>query len=110
MIEEKLIRIFEKLIDSGAENINLVNPTHYALQLKALFSKWKCPVPLVYNCGGYESVETLQALNGIVDIYLPDFKYIRQDKAKKYSRAGGLSAGCRSRDCRDAASATECGV
>lgn len=86
--EEKLIRIFEKLIDSGAENINLVNPTHYALQLKALFSKWKCPVPLVYNCGGYESVETLQALNGIVDIYLPDFKYIRQDKAKKYSRAG----------------------
>lgn len=88
VIEEKLIRIFEKLIDSGAENINLVNPTHYALQLKALFSKWKCPVPLVYNCGGYESVETLQALNGIVDIYLPDFKYIRQDKAKKYSRAG----------------------
>lgn len=86
--EEKLIRIFEKLIDSGAENINLVNPTHYALQLKALFSKWKCPVPLVYNCGGYESVETLQALNGIVDIYLPDFKYIRQDKARKYSRAG----------------------
>lgn len=86
--EEKLIRIFEKLIDSGAENINLVNPTHYALQLKALFSKWKCPVPLVYNCGGYESVETLQALNGIVDIYLPDFKYIRQDKTRKYSRAG----------------------
>ena len=85
--EDKLIEIFERLIASGAENINLVNPTHYALQLKALFSKWKCPVPVVYNCGGYESVETLKALEGIVDIYLPDFKYIRNDKAAKYSRA-----------------------
>ncbi len=85
--EDKLIGIFERLIASGAENINLVNPTHYALQLKALFSKWKCPVPVVYNCGGYESVETLKALEGIVDIYLPDFKYIRNDKAAKYSRA-----------------------
>ena len=85
--EDKLIGIFERLSASGAENINLVNPTHYALQLKALFSKWKCPVPVVYNCGGYESVETLKALEGIVDIYLPDFKYIRNDKAAKYSRA-----------------------
>lgn len=90
--EEKLISIFEKLIDSGAENINLVNPTHYALQLKALFSKWKCPVPVVYNCGGYESVDTLKALNGVIDIYLPDFKYIRSDKAAKYSRAADYPA------------------
>lgn len=85
--EEKLIDIFERLVASGAENINLVNPTHYALQLKALFSKWKCPVPVVYNSGGYESVATLKALEGIVDIYLPDFKYIRNNKAAKYSRA-----------------------
>lgn len=84
---DKLIEIFEKLIAEGAENINLVNPTHYAVQLKELFEKWHCPVPIVYNSSGYESVETLKMLSGIVDIYLPDFKYIRGDKAKRYSRA-----------------------
>lgn len=84
---DKLIEIFEKLIAEGAENINLVNPTHYAVQLKELFEKWHCPVPIVYNSSGYESVETLKILSGIVDIYLPDFKYIRGDKAKRYSRA-----------------------
>ncbi len=84
---DKLIEIFEKLIAEGAENINLVNPTHYAVQLKDLFEKWHCPVPIVYNSSGYESVETLKMLSGIVDIYLPDFKYIRDDKAKRYSRA-----------------------
>ena len=84
---DKLIEIFEKLIAEGAENINLVNPTHYAVQLKELFEKWHCPVPIVYNSSGYESVETLKMLSGIVDIYLTDFKYIRGDKAKRYSRA-----------------------
>lgn len=84
---DKLIEIFEKLIAKGAENLNLVNPTHYAVQLKELFEKWHCPVPIVYNSSGYESVETLKMLSGIVDIYLPDFKYIRGDKAKRYSRA-----------------------
>lgn len=84
---DKLIEIFEKLIAEGAENLNLVNPTHYAVQLKELFEKWHCPVPIVYNSSGYESVETLKMLSGIVDIYLPDFKYIRGDKAKRYSRA-----------------------
>lgn len=84
---DKLIEIFEKLIAEGAENINLVNPTHYAVQLKELFEKWHCPVPIVYNSSGYESVETLKMLSRIVDIYLPDFKYIRGDKAKRYSRA-----------------------
>lgn len=84
---EKLIEIFEKLIADGAENINLVSATHYAFQLKTLFEKWHCPVPIVYNSSGYESVETLKMLSGIVDIYLPDFKYIRADKAKRYSKA-----------------------
>lgn len=84
---KKLVEIFERLIEAGAENINLVNPTHYALQLKELLEGWKCPVPVVYNCGGYESVETLKALEGLVDIYLPDFKYIRPEKAGKYSAA-----------------------
>ena len=70
--DEGLIEIFERLIDEGADNINLVNPTHYAMRLSEVLSKWKCPVPVIYNSSGYESVETLKLLNGIVDIYLPD--------------------------------------
>lgn len=85
--DERLIEIFEGLIDEGAQNINLVNPTHYATRLAEVLSKWKCPVPIVYNSSGYESVETLRLLEGIVDIYLPDFKYIRSEKAQRYSRA-----------------------
>ena len=84
---DELIKIFESLIEKGANNINLVNPTHYALQLADVLSKWKSPVPIVYNSSGYESVETLKMLDGLVDIYLPDFKYILPEKAKKYSFA-----------------------
>ena len=84
---DELIKIFESLIEKGANNINLVNPTHYALQLADVLSKWKSPVPIVYNSSGYESVETLKMLDGLVDIYLPDFKYILPEKARKYSFA-----------------------
>lgn len=85
--DNKLIDIFEKLVEQGANNINLVNPTHYADRLADVLSKWKSPVPIVYNSSGYESVETIKKLDGLVDIYLPDFKYSRNDKALKYSRA-----------------------
>ena len=84
---DELIKIFESLIEKGANNINLVNPTHYALQLADVLSKWKSPVPIVYNSSGYESVETLKMLDGLVDIYLSDFKYILPEKARKYSFA-----------------------
>lgn len=84
---ERLIEIFESLVLQGAENINLVNPAHYAVQLAQVLKKWKSPVPIVYNSSGYESVETLRLLDGLIDIYLPDFKYIRNDKAERYSRA-----------------------
>lgn len=85
--DSRLIEIFKSLIEQGAENINLVNPTHYADRLANLFEKWHCPVPVVYNTSGYESAQTLKMLDGIVDIYLTDFKYIRPDKAQKYSNA-----------------------
>lgn len=85
--DDGLIKIFENLIEQGANNINLVNPTHYAVQLATLLKKYKPSVPVVYNSSGYESTETLKMLDGLVDIYLPDFKYIRSDKALKYSRA-----------------------
>lgn len=85
--DDKLISIFENLISQGANNINLVNPTHYAKRLAKVLSRWKSPVPIVYNSSGYEEVETLKALDGLIDIYLPDLKYIRAEKAKRYSKA-----------------------
>lgn len=83
----KLIDIMKNLVEKGANNINLVNPTHYSAQLLRVFEKYKPPVPIVYNTSGYDSVETLRLFDGIVDVYLPDFKYIRPDKAQKYSKA-----------------------
>ncbi len=85
--DERLIDIMKRLVDKGANNINLVNPTHYSAQLLRVFEKYKPPVPIVYNTSGYDSVETLRSFDGIVDVYLPDFKYIRSDKAQKYSKA-----------------------
>lgn len=85
--DDKLISIFENLISQGANNINLVNPTHYAKRLANVLSRWKSPVPIVYNSSGYEEVETLKALDGLIDIYLPDLKYIRAEKAMRYSKA-----------------------
>ena len=69
-----LRQLFEDLIDKGAENIDLVTPTHYLPTIAPALEE-KLPVPVVYNCGGYERVETLWQLEGKVDIYLPDLKY-----------------------------------
>lgn len=85
--DKRLTEIFDSLIEQGAENINLVNPTHYALQLVRVLKDYKSPVPVVYNSSGYESVETLKRLEGVIDIYLPDLKYITADRAQKYSAA-----------------------
>lgn len=85
--DKRLTEIFDSLIEQGAENINLVNPTHYALQLARVLKDYKSPVPVVYNSSGYESVETLKRLEGLIDIYLPDLKYITADRAQKYSAA-----------------------
>ena len=85
--DDKLISIFENLISQGANNINLVNPTHYAKRLAKVLGRWKSPVPIVYNSSGYEEVETLKALDGLINIYLPDLKYIRAEKAMRYSKA-----------------------
>ena len=69
-----LRQTMEELIAQGAENIDLVTPTHYLPTILPALTP-KLPVPVVYNCGGYERVETLKALEGKVDIYLPDLKY-----------------------------------
>ena len=90
--EGELAEIFIDLQKNGANNINLVTPTHYVPQIKsALITAKKngLAVPVVYNCGGYESVEALKILDGLVDIYMPDMKYCSDKYAIKYSNAPG---------------------
>ena len=70
----RLREIFEELIEQGAHNIELVTPTHFLPWILPALTP-RLPVPVVYNCGGYERVETLRALEGLVDVYLPDLKY-----------------------------------
>jgi len=87
---EGLADIMLNLQSQGCHNINFVTPTHYTAQILAalVIAKEKgLEIPLVYNCGGYESVETLKILDGIIDIYMPDFKYGDNTPAKKYSSA-----------------------
>ena len=76
----------ERLIDEGVQNINLVTPTHFLPSILPALEP-KLPVPVVYNCGGYESVETLHRLEGKIDVYLPDFKYSDNALAKRLSAA-----------------------
>ena len=87
---ERLSEIFLELQEQKANNINLVTATHYVPQIVESLKMAKergLHIPVVYNCGGYETVETLKLLEGLVDIYLPDFKYVDHDRAKRYSRA-----------------------
>lgn len=86
--EDELLQIMLRLA-AVAENINLVTPTPYAHLLAPLLEKFKkqSDVPVVYNCGGYESVETLRRFDGLVDVYLPDMKYADGKIAAKYSCA-----------------------
>lgn len=82
----RLREIFEELIVQGAHNINLVSPTPYVPAVLQALEK-PLPVPVVWNTGGYERVETLRALEGKVQIWLPDMKYADSDLAKAYSGA-----------------------
>ncbi|MFH1369163.1 MAG: radical SAM protein [Elusimicrobiota bacterium] len=83
----------EKMLDlqkQGAHNINFVTPTHFAPQIvEAVYIARDAGlnIPLVYNCGGYEAVGTLELLEGIIDIYMPDAKYSDAGKSQKYSSA-----------------------
>ena len=77
---------FLRLIDEGVQNINLVTPTHFLPDILPALTP-KLPVPVVYNCGGYERVETLRELEGLVDVYLPDMKYSDSALAGRLSGA-----------------------
>ena len=89
MSEAELTDTCLRLADEGAHNINLVTPSHYAYQLASLLQKikHKIPIPIVWNSSGYESVDALRALCGLVDIYLPDVKYFSSELSAAYSAA-----------------------
>lgn len=84
---DRLREICQSLINQGAHNLNFVNPTHYAHTLAALLENWKPIIPVVFNTGGYDRTETLRRLEGKIDIYLPDLKYLDSDSAQRYSGA-----------------------
>lgn len=85
--DERLIEIFKELEEKGAHNINLVNPTHYADRIADILSCYKPDIPVVYNTSGYEKAETLRRLQGLIDIYLTDIKYVDSPVSLKYSKA-----------------------
>ncbi|MDR2515736.1 MAG: 4Fe-4S cluster-binding domain-containing protein [Christensenellaceae bacterium] len=80
----RLREIFEELIDQGAHNINLINPTHFVPAILRALGR-KLPVPVVYNSHGYDGLQALRALKGKIDIYLPDLKYFYKLPARRYS-------------------------
>lgn len=87
---ERLAEIFLELQAQGAHNINLVTASHYAPSVRDALQAARANglhIPVVYNCGGYETVETLRMMDGLVDIYLPDFKYYSSYYAGLYSGA-----------------------
>lgn len=87
---ERLTEIFLELQEQGAENINLVTPTHYSLQIRAAILEARArglAIPVVYNCSGYEKTETLRLLEDVVDIYLTDYKYSDAALAEAFSNA-----------------------
>ncbi len=93
-IEMKDSELYEKILklqDSGVHNLNLVTPTHFLNRLAPLLERLKSSadlkIPIVYNSSGYETVDSIKRLDGLVDIYMPDFKYFSNELAKKYSSA-----------------------
>ncbi|HBL41671.1 MAG TPA: radical SAM protein [Ruminococcaceae bacterium] len=85
--ENGLIDWMKRLEGQGAHNINLVSPTPYYPLIRKALEAYKPSVPIVCNTSGYERVETLRSMDGLIDIYLPDFKYSSSDTAKRYSEA-----------------------
>ena len=87
--EDDLVRAMLSLRDEGAHNINLVTPTHYTRALVRVLERVKpcLGIPVVWNSGGYESVESLKMLDGFVDVYLPDLKYFSPELSARYSAA-----------------------
>lgn len=91
---KKLAQIFKELEKCNAHNINLVTPSHFIDDIIKAFEIYKPSIPVVYNCGGYESIKSLEKLKDYVDIFLPDFKYADNSLAKKYSNCNDYFEVC----------------
>lgn len=92
---ERLSEIFLELQEKGANNINLVTPTHYVPQIieaLKIAKKNKLTIPILYNTNSYDSLKTIKSLNGYIDVYLPDFKYFNEKYAIKYSSANDYAS------------------
>lgn len=83
---DRLVEIMKELEEKGANNINLVTPTHFVNQIIKVLDIYRPNVPIVYNTSGYEKIETLKKLEGYVDVYLPDLKYSDNNLSQKYSK------------------------
>lgn len=83
----QLVEIFKDLEKHNVCNINLVTPTHYAKQIIEALRIYKPKISVIYNTSGYENINTIKALKGLIDIFLFDFKYINNDIANEYSNA-----------------------
>ena len=95
--QNELVRIMLTLQERGAENINLVTPTHQAARIFEAVKQARLEglqLPIVYNCGGYENPEFLHELEGLVQIYMPDFKYGNDQAGLKYSGVNGYFSWC----------------
>jgi len=93
---ETLVSIFKQLENKGAYNINLVTPTHYTEQIIKALKIYKPSIPVIWNSSGYEKVETLKKLEGLIDIYLMDFKYFDETIAKELSLAPNYPSNAKS--------------
>ena len=82
----RLVEIIKELENRGVHTIDFVNPTHFSHIIIDALSQYKPQVPVVYNSSGYDSVETLQKLEGLVDVYLPDLKYFSSEKSSAYAK------------------------
>ena len=89
LTSDELLNVIYELEEQGAECIELVTPTHYTSQLVPILKKARerVKLPFVWNSGGYDGVDTIRKLDGLIDVYMPDLKYFSDDIAKKYSNA-----------------------
>lgn len=87
-----LAQEYKKLEEAGVHNIDLISATQFLPEILRSFEIYMPKIPIIYNCGGYERVETLKALEGIVDIYLPDFKYSDDALGLEYSQVENYCA------------------
>lgn len=83
---KRLVEIIKELENKGVHTIDFVNPTHFSHSIIEALREYKPPIPVVYNSSGYDSVDTLKRLEGLIDVYLPDFKYFSSEKSTQYAK------------------------